>query len=106
MDHKDLIVSDPGIAAGEPVLKGTRVTLKTVLSSLAEGATVEEILNDFPTLTEEHVSAAIAFAAAANDSDAAELRREIDIGVRQAEAGELRSGADLFKELRERLRRD
>jgi len=40
------------------------LTLRTVLASLAEGATIEEILSDFPTLTEADVRAAIAFAAA------------------------------------------
>ena len=54
---------------GEPVLKGTRVTLKTVLASLAEGATTAEILADFPTLFEEDIRAAIAFAAASAQED-------------------------------------
>ncbi len=42
-------------------MKGTRVTLRTILASLAEGATIGEILADFPTLCEEDVRAAIAF---------------------------------------------
>jgi uncharacterized protein (DUF433 family) len=45
------------------------VTLRTVLASLAEGATIEEILRDFPTLTEADVRAAIAFAAASAQED-------------------------------------
>ncbi len=57
------------IVGGEPILKGTRVTLKTVLASLAEGATTAEILADFPTLSEEDVRAAIAFAAASAQED-------------------------------------
>ena len=69
MDYNELIVRDPGIVGGQPVLKGTRVTLNTVLASLAEGATIREILDDFPTLTEEHVRAAIAFAAASAQED-------------------------------------
>ena len=64
MNYQDRIVRDPRIVGGEPVVKGTRVTLKTVLASLAEGATTAEILADFPTLSEEDVRAAIAFAAA------------------------------------------
>ncbi len=68
-DVRKLITRDPGILGGQPVLKGTRVTLNTVLSSLAEGATVAQILDDFPTLTEEHVRAAIAFAAASAQED-------------------------------------
>ena len=63
MDYSQYIVRAPKVCGGEPVLKGTRVTLRTVLASLAEGATVEEILGDFPTLTEDHVRAAISFAA-------------------------------------------
>ena len=51
------------------VVKGTRVTVRTVLASLAEGATVKEILADFPTLTEAAVGAIIAFAAASAEED-------------------------------------
>lgn len=69
MDYRELIIMDPGIVGGQPVLKGTRVTLNTVLSSLAEGATIQQILDDFPTLTEDHVRAAIAFAAASAQED-------------------------------------
>ena len=49
MNYQDRIVRDPQIVGGEPVLTGTRVTVKTVLASLAEGATRVEILADFPT---------------------------------------------------------
>lgn len=63
------IVRDPKICGGEPVFKGTRVTLRTVLASLAEGATAEEILADFPSLKVEDVQAAIAFAAASAEED-------------------------------------
>lgn len=69
MNYQDRIVRDPHIAGGEPVLKDTRVTLKTVLASLAEGATNAEILADFPTLSEEDIRAAIAFAAASAQED-------------------------------------
>lgn len=60
---------DPHVAGGEAVLKGTRVTLRTVLASLAEGATISQILEDFPTLSEDDVRAAIAFAAASAQED-------------------------------------
>ena len=59
MNYQDRIIRDPQIVGGEPVFKGTRVTLKTVLASLAEGATRAEILADFPTLSEEDVRAAM-----------------------------------------------
>jgi uncharacterized protein (DUF433 family) len=63
------IVRDTGICGGEPVFKGTRVTLRTVLASLAVGDSVEEILADFPSLKAEDVQAAIAFAAASAEED-------------------------------------
>lgn len=69
MMYQDRIVRDPKIVGGEPVLRGTRVTLKTVLASLAEGATIAEILKDFPTLAEDDVRAAIVFAAASAQED-------------------------------------
>ena len=55
MNYQERIIRDPQICGGEPVIKDTRVTLRTVLSSLAEGATAAEILTDFPSLTEEDV---------------------------------------------------
>ena len=69
MNYRDYIQRDPRIVGGEPVLKGTRVTLRTVLASLAEGATTAEILVDFPTLCDEDVRAAIAFAATSAQED-------------------------------------
>jgi uncharacterized protein (DUF433 family) len=69
MDYMARIVRDPQICGGEPTIRNTRVTLRTVLASLAEGATVAEILADFPTLCEADVCAAIAFAAASASED-------------------------------------
>jgi uncharacterized protein (DUF433 family) len=69
MDYLSHIVRDPKICGGEPVIKGTRVTLRTVLATLAEGASGEEILADFPTLTAEDVRAVVAFAAASTEED-------------------------------------
>lgn len=63
------IVRDPRICGGEPVFKGTRVLLRTVLASLASGDTAEDILADFPTLRADDVWAAIAFAAASAEED-------------------------------------
>jgi uncharacterized protein (DUF433 family) len=57
------------VCGGEPVVKGTRVTLRTLLASLAEGATVEEILGDFPTVSTEAMRAVIAFAASSAEED-------------------------------------
>jgi uncharacterized protein (DUF433 family) len=69
LDYRAHLARDPKICNGEPVIKGTRVTLRTVLASLAEGAEPRAILTDFPSLTEEDVRAAIAFAAASAEED-------------------------------------
>jgi len=65
----DRIVRDPAILGGEPVFRGTRVPLRVVLASLADGTSVEEILAAFPTLSADDVRAAIAFAAASAEED-------------------------------------
>ena len=63
------IIRDPQICNGEPVFKGTRVTLRTVLASLAEGDTPERIRAAFPSFTTDDIQAAIAFAAASAEED-------------------------------------
>jgi uncharacterized protein (DUF433 family) len=68
-NYEERIVRDSGICGGEPVFKGTRVTLRTVLASLAGGDSAEDILADFPGLKAEDVQAAIAFAAASAEED-------------------------------------
>src|ERR1700730_11573087 len=63
------ITRDPKVCGGEAVFKGTRVTLRTVLASLAAGDTAADILSDFPSLQPDDVQAAIAFAAASAEED-------------------------------------
>jgi uncharacterized protein (DUF433 family) len=69
MNFQERIISNPNICGGERIIKGTRVTLRSVLASLAEGATIEDICKDFPTLSESDVRAVIAFAASAAEDD-------------------------------------
>ena len=54
MDYLSELTRDPGTCGGETVFRGTRVLLRTVLADLADGASVEEILSDYPSLTPEH----------------------------------------------------
>jgi uncharacterized protein (DUF433 family) len=61
---EQLLKQTPGVVGGALVLRGTRVPLRTVMASLAEGASDADILRAFPTLTTEHVRAAVMFAAA------------------------------------------
>ena len=72
-----LIVSDPAVMMGKPVVAGTRITVELILDKLAAGETIEQLLEAHPRLTREGVSAALAFAAAVGWEDAA-ARRERD----------------------------
>jgi uncharacterized protein (DUF433 family) len=69
MAHDQHIVRDPNICGGEPVIRGTRVPLRTILASLADGDSIEQIVRSFPTVSEQAVRAVIAFAAASAEED-------------------------------------
>lgn len=69
MDYAASFTRDPATCGGETVFRGTRVLLRAVLADLADGATEDEILGDFPSLTRQHVRAAVAFAAASARDD-------------------------------------
>ena len=56
-----LIVSDPAVMMGKPVIAGTRITVELVLEKLAAGETVDQILDAHPRLTREGIQAALAF---------------------------------------------
>jgi uncharacterized protein (DUF433 family) len=68
-NYQERIVRDQGVCGGQAVFKGTRVTLRTVLASLAGGDSPLEILADFPSLKPEDVQAAIIFAATSAQED-------------------------------------
>lgn len=67
--EKPLIVSNPKIMMGKPVIAGTRITVELILEKLAAGETIEHILEAHPQLTREAVLAAIAFAKEALRAD-------------------------------------
>lgn len=69
MNYRQHIARDPAVCGGEPIIKGTRVLVRTILASLAEGDSMEEILVDFPTVTKDDVRAITAFAAASAEED-------------------------------------
>ena len=57
MELKDLITTDPEILGGQPVFKGTRVPIETLFDHLEAGVSLEEFLEDFPTVTKEQAIA-------------------------------------------------
>jgi len=64
MDYSRIITMEPGKRSGKPCIRGLRITVADVLGYLASGMTHEEILRDFPYLTEQDILASLAFAAA------------------------------------------
>ena len=60
-----LIVSDPKVMMGKPVIAGTRITVDLVLEKLGSGESIEAMLEAHPRLTREGVLAALRFAAQA-----------------------------------------
>ena len=69
MNFKPYITRNPAICGGQPVVTGTRVTVRTILASLAEGVSDEAILADFPMLNRDALRAVIAFAALSAEED-------------------------------------
>jgi len=60
MDYKTIITIEPGKRSGQPCIRGLRITVFDVLSYLAAGMSHQEIIDDFPMLTEEDILACLA----------------------------------------------
>lgn len=63
MDYTQFITIDPGRRSGKACIRGTRITVYDVLDYLASGMTQEQILADFPDLSETDIRACLAYAA-------------------------------------------
>ncbi len=58
----DRIATDPGVLAGKPVIRGTRIPVYLILELLAAGNSRQEILKEYPQLTDEDITAAMEYA--------------------------------------------
>ena len=63
MDYHSIVTIQSGKRGGRPCIRGLRIAVADVLGWLAAGMSHEEILSDFPELTEEDIRASLAFAA-------------------------------------------
>jgi len=61
--YRDIITVESGKRGGKPCIRGMRITVYDVLEYLASGMTKEEILKDFPYLTDEDIRACLRYAA-------------------------------------------
>lgn len=62
-DYRSIITIEPGKRGGKPCIRGLRITVYDILNWLASGMTVKQIIDDFPDLTKQDISAALQFAA-------------------------------------------
>ena len=62
INWKNFVTIDPQIHHGEPCIKGTRVPVAMIVGSIADGMTIEEVVNEYPQITPEAVRAALAYA--------------------------------------------
>jgi len=63
------IVVDPRICSGKPIIRGTRIMVKTILGMVAGGYTLQRIVEAYPELTLEQVQAALEYAAQVVDEE-------------------------------------
>ena len=63
VDYRKYITIEPGKRSGKPCIRGLRITVYDVLNMLAEGMSIEEIMDDFPKLKREDIFACLSYAA-------------------------------------------
>ncbi len=63
VDYTKIITLEPGKRSGKPCIRGMRITVYDILSYLAAGMTREEILDDFPSLTNNDILACLSYVA-------------------------------------------
>jgi uncharacterized protein (DUF433 family) len=63
IDYKEIITIEPGKRGGKPCIRNMRITVYDILNWMASGMTREEIMSDFPELTNMDITAALKFAA-------------------------------------------
>jgi uncharacterized protein (DUF433 family) len=69
MMAEPLIISDPKVMMGKPIVSGTRITVDLILEKLGSGESIEAVLESHPRLTRDGVLAALRFAAQALRAD-------------------------------------
>ncbi len=62
MSNHGRITLDPAVLAGKPVIKGTRLAVDFIIGLLAEGWSEADILQNYPGITHEDITACLAYA--------------------------------------------
>jgi len=59
----DRIVVDPKVMVGKPIIKETRIPVDAIIKRIAEGMSIEELLEEYPNITKKDIKAALLYAA-------------------------------------------
>lgn len=70
---RDHIISTPDVLRGKPRINGSRIPVSLILGYLAAGNTPEDIIKDFPDLTQEHIAACLDYARELSEFEVAVL---------------------------------
>lgn len=68
---QDFVEENPHVMLGKPIFKGTRITVEHVLRELGAGLSKQELLDNYPSLRDEHIQSALLYAAAVVSMDEA-----------------------------------
>jgi uncharacterized protein (DUF433 family) len=82
--EEPLIISDPKVMVGKPIIRGTRITVEHILNEIANRLSIEQILAEYPHLTRQGVIAALRFAASRRFSQVLNLGARPPYRMRQA----------------------
>ena len=63
VDYRNIITLEPGKRGGKPCIRNMRITVYDILSWLASGMSMDEIIDDFPEITKEDILASLHYAA-------------------------------------------
>ena len=77
VEFSKYIIADSEICHGRPTFRGTRILVHVVLEMLEAGASVQEIIRAYPSLTKAHIKAALDFAAKLTKRSVNERRAEL-----------------------------
>ena len=73
MNYQNIITIEPGKRGGRPTIRGMRIAVDDVLGWLAAGMAHEEIISDYPELTEEGIRACLAYAEDQSDASRSDV---------------------------------
>lgn len=63
MQYNEFIERNPAILGGKPIIKGTRISVELVVRKLANGYSIEQLLESYPHLNREQINACMSYAA-------------------------------------------